>query len=364
MSRDRVRALVEFARWSSKNIVRKCVFGPTAQPYPRKKENKLNPICVRSWCNWRAGCVAAKQWKQKQNPKKKSLSPLYKSSLPLLRALLFSFFPSSPIPNLILPSLPTHLPLSLHFKKNCKMMRPNNTMCNSLLYLNWLRSWSRISQKDVYTIPSHSLTMTVLTLSCSAHVFLYPRTPEWSCSELFGTYSHLLLFQLLKCLSGTCCLSLSRQPLRMGATTKIPITHHTKTNQPPTHPLALELSKWPCSYPPATPWFTRAAHLPHPWLAKESSSVGRALALHRLAPRWLHPSIHSSKGLVCVLSLTWYLWHVIVSSRYLRGGCATPPRYTTILILPCVRAVPIFLKMWCWCVSISPESGTVDLPIK
>jgi len=39
-------------------------------------------------------------------------------------------------------------------------------------------------------------------------------------------------------------------------------------------------------YPPQTHHFTRAVYLP---LAKESSSVGRAQAPHRLASRWSHP---------------------------------------------------------------------------
>jgi len=41
-----------------------------------------------------------------------------------------------------------------------------------------------------------------------------------------------------------------------------------------------------------------------------------------------------------------------------------PPRYTTIPVLFYACAVPDFPKTWCWCVSTSPESGTVNLPIE
>ena len=44
---------------------------------------------------------------------------------------------------------------------------------------------------------------------------------------------------------------------------------------------------------------------PPPPLAKESSSVGRALAPHRLAPRWLQPYIHFLNSLVCVPTQEW-----------------------------------------------------------
>jgi len=40
----------------------------------------------------------------------------------------------------------------------------------------------------------------------------------------------------------------------------------------------------------------------------------------------------------------------------------TPPRYTTILVFVCVRAVSAFLYIRFWWVGTSPESGTVDLP--
>jgi len=60
----------------------------------------------------------------------------------------------------------------------------------------------------------------------------------------------------------------------------------------------------------AVPSLSTALHTccPHPQpRAKESSCVGRVLAPNRLALRWLHPSIHSPMGLVCVLSMTSYL---------------------------------------------------------
>jgi len=42
-------------------------------------------------------------------------------------------------------------------------------------------------------------------------------------------------------------------------------------------------------YRPSTPHFTRAADLPNPLPKRVCSSAGRALAQHRLTPRWLHP---------------------------------------------------------------------------
>jgi len=43
---------------------------------------------------------------------------------------------------------------------------------------------------------------------------------------------------------------------------------------------------------------------------------------------------------------------------------STPPRYVTIPVLPCVPAVPVFLKTLWWCVSPSLESSTGDLPLE
>jgi len=48
------------------------------------------------------------------------------------------------------------------------------------------------------------------------------------------------------------------------------------------------------------------------------SSVGRALAPHRLVLRWLHLSIHFSNGLVCTLSLRWG-WVFLERTRILSG---------------------------------------------
>jgi len=41
----------------------------------------------------------------------------------------------------------------------------------------------------------------------------------------------------------------------------------------------------------------------------------------------------------------------------------TPPRCANIPVLLYVRPVPVFIKVWWWCVSTSPESGTVSLPL-
>jgi len=49
-----------------------------------------------------------------------------------------------------------------------------------------------------------------------------------------------------------------------------------------------------------------------------------------------------------------------VSTRRVR----TPPRYAAIPVLICVHAMSVFLKIWWWCFSTSPESSTVDLPIE
>ena len=58
-----------------------------------------------------------------------------------------------------------------------------------------------------------------------------------------------------------------------------------------------------------TSFHTRGPPLPP--LAKERSTVGRALAQHRLTPRWLYPQIYSLVGLVCVFLVTPYMWHGI-----------------------------------------------------
>jgi len=212
------------------------------------------------------------------------------------------------------------------------MIRPNVTTCNSLLYLNSLRVSELVTHFPIGRVHD---TLTLSDYDCSHSLLLCSSAP-------LPTYTWMILLWAVLYLQPFVVILAIKMPVRhvpLGFVSaaakdgrhysKIPTTHHKKTNQPPTHPLALKLSKLPWSYPPSTPYFTRAAHLPHPWVAKESTSVGRALAPHRLAPRWLHPSIHSSKGLVCVLSLTWYLWHVKVWSRYLHGGCVhhpgTPP---------------------------------------
>jgi len=66
----------------------------------------------------------------------------------------------------------------------------------------------------------------------------------------------------------------------------------------PSQPLKMALAVLSCHNP------LRTRCSPPPPFAKESSSVGHALTPHRLVPLWLHPYIHSSNGLVCILSVT------------------------------------------------------------
>jgi len=65
--------------------------------------------------------------------------------------------------------------------------------------------------------------------------------------------------------------------------TGIPTAHLTTQPTSPTRPLASFQNSLGCTFSLHTRDFKRAAHLPPP-LAKESSSMGRALAPHRLAP--------------------------------------------------------------------------------
>ena len=76
-------------------------------------------------------------------------------------------------------------------------------------------------------------------------------------------------------------------PLRTGALIRTlkPLISHTCKTLPNTPWQAFKMALVVPSF--NTPLRTSCS--PPPPLTKESSSVGRALALHRLAPRWLHP---------------------------------------------------------------------------
>jgi len=56
--------------------------------------------------------------------------------------------------------------------------------------------------------------------------------------------------------------STSTQPTTHPSAGSPLLVHHLSLS-PPTHPFA-SFHKWPWLYPPSTPHFTRAAHLPHP----------------------------------------------------------------------------------------------------
>ena len=105
-----------------------------------------------------------------------------------------------------------------------------------------------------------------------------------------------------------------------------------------------------------------------PPLTKERSSVGLAQAPHRAASRWSPFQIHYSNGAGCIFR---FMLDVIFSVTHnctmtIHGQC-TPPSYANKAVLFCVHAVWVFLfpkKIWWWCVSTSPEFGTVDLPFE